>query len=139
MRRFSVQKFKRLPALTLMELLVVLAIIGIIVLMALPNFMGVVNEARSLEAQQQLKHLYTLQKTYHFKKAKFASDLEELRFEQAKLTTEGGNAYYQIEIVSSSPNAFEARAKAVLDFDGDNQFNEWTIDHEQNLVETVPD
>jgi len=139
MTLFNKSSSTRLPALTLMELLVVLAIIGIIVLMALPNFMGVVNEARSLEAQQQLNHLYSLQKSHHIKKAKFSNSLEALRFEHAKLTTEGGNAYYAISIESSSPTAFEARAKAVLDFDGDGQFNEWSINQDHELIEIVPD
>ena len=62
----------RVPALTLMELLVVLAIIGIIVLLALPNFMGVVSDARAMEAQQQLRHLYSLQKTQFFKAAAYS-------------------------------------------------------------------
>jgi type IV pilus assembly protein PilE len=122
-----------------MELLVVLAIIGIIVLLALPNFMGVVSEARSLEAQQQLNHLYLLQRNYFFKEAKYSSDLVEVRFEQAKLSTEGGNANYVIEVIESGVSSFKARAIAIVDFDGDGVFNEWVIDENQKLEETVRD
>ncbi|MFZ6052357.1 type IV pilin protein [Halocola ammonii] len=130
---------RKLPALTLMELLVVLAIIGIIVMMVLPNFMGVVSDARSVEAQQQLKHVYTLQKTQFFKKAKYSSDLEELGFTQEKLASQGGNAYYEIEIVEASSSGFKAKATASQDFDGDGVLNVWTIDQDQNLKEVTKD
>ena len=125
--------------MTLMELLVVLAIIGIIMMMAVPRFMNVVGDARSLEAQQQLKYLYTLQKTYFFRNAKYAMSAEDISYEQPKLTTDGGNAYYKVEIVDASVNAFKAVAVAVVDFDGDGVLNEWSIDHEQNLKEVRKD
>lgn len=133
------KKFARVPGLTLMELLVVLAIIGIIVLLALPNFMSVVSDARAIEAQQQLGHLYSLQKAHFFKAAKYAGDLDEVRFEQPKLSSEGGGANYVIEIIESSQTGFKARARAIVDFDGDGTFNEWVIDQDQKLEETVRD
>lgn len=128
-----------LPALTLMELLVVLAIIGIIVMMAMPRFMNVVSDARSLEAQQQLKYLHTLQKAHFMKNAKYGVDLAEVGFEQEKLATHGGQAMYEIEILSASPSGYTAVARAVVDFDQDGTFNEWTIDHDQNIKETIAD
>ncbi len=122
-----------------MELLVVLAIIGIILMMALPRFMNVVSDARSLEAQQQLKYLYTLQKTYFFRNAKYSADFVAINFEHPKLASEGGNAYYRVEIEDASTTGFVAVATAVVDFDGDGVMNRWTIDQEQRLEETVKD
>ena len=49
--------FKKLKAFTLMELLIVLIIIGILVLLALPNLMPLISKAKSTEAQLQLQQI----------------------------------------------------------------------------------
>jgi type IV pilus assembly protein PilE len=64
---------------------------------------------------------------------------EEIGFVQEKLTTEGGQANYRIEIVEFSPNAYTARAVSVVDFDNDGTFNVWEIDQDKNLKEIVKD
>ena len=118
---------KKLPAFNLTELLVVLVIIGILVLLALPNLMPLISKAKSTEAKLQLSHVYTL------------DNLEEIGFEQEKLVTEEGQANYIIEIVEASSAGFKAIATAVADFDGDGTFNVWEIDQDKKLVETVKD
>jgi prepilin-type N-terminal cleavage/methylation domain len=52
-----------MDAYSLPELLVVLVIIGILVLIALPNLMPLISRAKSVEAQQQLVFLHSLQKS----------------------------------------------------------------------------
>lgn len=132
---------KKLKAYTLTEILVVLVIIGILVLLALPNLLPLITKAKSTEAKVQLEHLSTLQKTYFYEKSKYSADLTEIGFIQEKLTTDGkdGRANYKIEIVKSTNNAFLARATAVTDFDGDGTFNVWEIDQDKNLKEVVAD
>jgi type IV pilus assembly protein PilE len=129
----------RLSAFTLTELLVVLVIIGILVLLALPKLMPLISKAKSTEAQLQLGHLYTLEKSYFFSKSKYGQTFDEVSFEQEKLVTEGGSANYLIEIISASSSEFKARATAVVDFNGNGKFNVWEIDQEKNLVEVVKD
>lgn len=130
---------KRLNALTLMEILIALVIIGILVVMVLPNHSETIAKAKAVEAKMQLEHLYNLQKEYFFYNSKYSGDTEELGFTQELLTTQGGKANYRIEIISSSPGAFKATATAVVDFDQDGSFNVWEMDHEKNLKETVKD
>ncbi|PRD44970.1 type IV pilin protein [Sphingobacterium haloxyli] len=131
----------RLKAYTLTEILVVLVIIGILVLLALPNLMPLITKAKSTEAKMQLQHVQTLQKNYFYERSKYSTDLEEIGFVQERLTTEGndGKANYRIEIVQADNKGFLARATAVVDFDGDGTMNVWEIDQDKNLREVTAD
>lgn len=130
---------KKLHAFTLMELLIVLIIIGILVLLALPNLMPLISKAKSTEAQLQLEHVHTLEKSYFYLHSKYNNNLTEISFEHPKLTSQGGNANYQIEVVEATNNAFKARATAITDFDGDGVFNVWEVDQDKNIKEVTPD
>ncbi len=132
-------RLKRVPGFSLPELLIVLVIIGILVLLALPNLMPLISKTKATEAQLQLGHLHTLEKTYFYMYSKYSSDLDEIGFEQEKLVTDGGKANYQIEITNAGPTSFSARATAVVDFDGDGVFNVWEVDQDKNLKEVVKD
>ena len=128
-----------LKSFTLTEVLVVLIIIGILILLALPNLMPLITKAKATEAKMQLQHVYTLEKNYFYEKSKYSKDLPEISFEQQKLSPQGGQANYRIEIIDAGSNTFKARATAVVDFNGDGNFNVWEIDQEKNLIETTPD
>lgn len=130
---------ERLRAFTLTELLIALVIVGILVYLALPDYSQVISNAKATEAKLQLEHLYSLETTRFYQRSSYSADLQELGFQQQKLVTEGGNANYKVEVVSAGPNAFSARATAVVDFDQDGQFNLWEIDHQKMLKEVVPD
>lgn len=128
-----------LRGFSLPELLVVLVIIGILVLIALPNLMPLISRAKSSEAQQQLTYLHTLQRSHYYTSSRYCSSLDELGFEQSTLVTDGGQANYRIEIVEASEQGFRATATAVVDFDGDGIYNVWEIDQDKTLRETVKD
>jgi len=132
---------KRLAAYTLTEILVVLVIIGILVLLVLPNLLPLITKAKSTEAKLQLNHLQVLEKNYFYEHSKYSKDLVELGFIQEKLSTEGkdAKANYRIEIINASNTGFTARATAVVDFNGDGTFNVWEIDQDKNLKEVTPD
>ena len=131
----------KVTAFTLTELLVVLVIIGILVLLSMPVLMPLISRTRSVEAKQGLKHLHTLQKTYFYEHSRYSDNITAIGFEQEPLVSEGegGKANYLVEIIQSSPTSFQARASAVVDFDGDGQLNVWEIDEQGNLLEVTPD
>lgn len=130
---------RKLNAFTLAELLVVLVIIGILVLIALPNLMPLISKAKSTEAQMQLGHLYNMEKSYFYMYSKYSPDLGDIGFEQEKLVTDDGGANYKIEILDADAGSFKARATSVVDFDGDGIFNVWEIDQEKKLIEVTKD
>jgi type IV pilus assembly protein PilE len=130
---------RRITAYTLQEILVVLVIIGILVMLALPSLMPLISKAKSTEAQLQLNHIYTLQKQYYYMYSKYSDNFEDIGFEHSKLTSDGGSANYQIEIIQADNLSFIATATAIADFDGDGTLNTWQIDQDKNLKEKLKD
>lgn len=129
----------RVSGMTLIELLLVLALIGILLSMAVPKLMPLIGKTKSVEAQMQLKHILNLQRNYFYINSKYTSNLEDLGFEQSKLVTEDGKANYKIEIVEASNKSFLAKAISITDFDQDGQMNVWQINQEEELKELIKD
>ena len=119
---------KKVPAINLQETLIVLAIIGILLLLALPNLMPLITKAKSVEAQTQLKALYNAQSTYRYMHSRFTPNMNELDFEAPRTVKENGTANYQYQMTAADSGSFTARAEAITDFDGDGVFNVWEID-----------
>lgn len=138
-RQLNLPFKRKIKAFSLTEVLVVLVIIGILVLLALPNLMPLITRAKSTEAKVQLEHVYTLEKNHFFERSKYSTDLTDIGFEQEKLTIDGGQANYRIEVIDAGTTSFLARATAVVDFNGNGTFNVWEIDQEKNLKEVVKD
>ena len=136
-RYFKIAKKATVKAYSLTEILIVLCIIGILLLMVLPNQTSVIGQAKAIEAQAMLNQVYGLQKSNFYRFSKYSSTLEELGFEQEPTVEEGGQAVYKIEIVESSNDSFLARATSVTDLDGDGNFNTWEIDQKKILTEVV--
>lgn len=132
-------KQAQLSGMTLIELLLVLALIGILMSMAVPKLLPLIGRTKSMEAQTQLKHVLNLEKNYFFVNSKYSNNLNDIDFEQAKLVTEGGKANYKIELVQAGINSFVAKATAITDFDQDGQMNVWEMNQDEELKELVKD
>lgn len=130
---------RKIPALNLQETLIVLAIIGILLLLALPNLMPLITKAKSIEAQTQLKAIYNAQTTHRYMYSKYSNDLSEIDFESPKTVKENGTANYRYEILNADNASFKARAEAITDFDGDGIFNVWEIDELGNPKQIIKD
>jgi len=126
-------------AFSLAEILIVLAIMGILIMLVVPNNAGVASRTKSLEAQQELKMVHNLQYAYFLQYSKYSPDLTTINYIPHKLVNAGGTANYQINILESSINGFRAQAEAVVDFNGDGKKNMWEIDQEGVLKEIQPD
>ena len=130
---------KKIPAFNLQEMLIVLAIIGILLLIALPSLMPLIGKAKSVEAQIQLKALYHSQETHRFLYSRYSEALQALDFAPPVLVTEGGSANYRYTILEASAQHFLAQAEAVVDFDGDGVYNQWIIDEKGQPTQKIPD
>ncbi len=133
----SISKKAYVKAYSLTEILIVLCIIGILLLMVLPNQTSVISQAKAIEAQAMLNQVYGLEKSHFYRYSKYTGDLEELGFEQEQTVEDGGQAVYRIEIIESSNSSFVARATSVSDLDGDGAFNTWEINDKKVLKEVV--
>lgn len=129
----------KLPAYNLQEVLVVLVIIGILLLLALPNLMPMITKTKSMEAQIQLNHIYNAQTIHRYMYSKFSNDLNEIDFEAPKTVNEGGRSNYNYEIIEASGHTFKARAVAITDFDGDGILNVWEIDESGGPKQMIKD
>lgn len=129
----------RIPAFTLAEALLVMAIIGILMLIALPQFMPLIAKAKSQEAQIQLKFISNLQTQHRYIHSTYSMEFSEIDFEMPKTVKQGGTANYHYEILEATPSSFKARAEAVVDFDGDGTMNIWEIDQDGSPKEIIKD
>jgi type IV pilus assembly protein PilE len=141
-RRASIKrmnnKFKT-KAFSLQEVLIVLLIIGVFMLIALPNLRPLVVKAKSIEAQMQLKFIYNNQTSHRYLYSKYTTDLYELDFEAPKTVKENGTSNYTYEVLSASNTNFIARANAITDFDGDGIFNVWEINENGTPKQIIKD
>lgn len=120
-------------------MLFTLAIIGILLLLALPKLLPLISKAKSMEAQIQLKYIYSLQTQYFYLNSTYADDFDSLDFEAPTTVKENGTSNYVYEIVTSTNNQFKVKATAITDFDRDGVMNEWEIDENGNPKQLVKD
>ena len=132
-RRFLVKAF------SLAEILIVLAIMGILIMLVVPNNAGVASRTKSLEAQQELKMIHNLQYAYFLQFSKYSPDLNTINYMPHKTVVSGGTANYEVSITEASVTGFKAKAEAVVDFNGDGKKNLWEIDQDGVLKEVQVD
>lgn len=129
----------KIKAFSLAEILIVLAIMGILIMLVVPNNAGVASRTKSLEAQQELKMVQNLQYAYFLQFSKYAPDLTTINYIPHKSVTAGGTANYEVSMVEATPAGFKAKAEAAVDFNGDGKKNIWEIDQDGVLKEVQPD
>ena len=110
MKKFSKKGF------TLIELMIVVAIIGILAAIAIPNFMKFQAKSKQSEAKGNLKGIFTSQRAYYQEKQKYSKSVKAIGFQP-----ERGNRYLyaldgsdlvardtEAETVTASSTGFQA-------------------------------
>jgi type IV pilus assembly protein PilE len=117
---------------SLMELLIALVIIAIIAGVAYPKYQKLVTRSKQTEVKNILKAIQLGQDLYHTTHLKYASNLAELDVEIPS------NVVYQYTLITNDQaDEFEVTAKANID--GDAAIDQWTINHRNQLANTIND
>ncbi|MGA1597972.1 MAG: type IV pilin protein [bacterium] len=115
---------------SLIEMMIVVAIIGILATLAYPSLEAYLLRTRQSEAQTTLSAIYTAQKIHYATQQAYATTLDAL-----DVKIESAAVY--LYTLSSSASGFTATATANLDDDA--ALDTWTIDQDKTLQNTIND
>ncbi|MBI2875345.1 MAG: prepilin-type N-terminal cleavage/methylation domain-containing protein [Candidatus Tectomicrobia bacterium] len=115
---------------TLIELMIVVAIIGILAAIAIPNFVKFQAKSQQAEAKAGLGSIRTMQEAYRAENDFYANGISSVGFE-----SKGGNARYTYSSTGNSTNSFDATACGTT---GRVSGDEWTINENGSLTDTDP-
>ena len=134
---------------SLTELMIVVAIIGILAAIAIPNFLQYQAKAKQSEAKRNLVAIHTGEIAYFAEHNNYLDDFNAIGF---AVTGSSQRYYYELGNASSgtlppgctastldnvSPGGFKAAATGNID--GDSTCDVWTIDEQKNLVNVTND
>src|SRR5712692_5534227 len=91
---------------TLIELMIVVAIIGILAAITIPNFIRFQARSKQSEAKSNLKSLFTAQRSFYQEKDRYSNYVDEIGFAPER----GNRYYYQLDTCTKS----ETRAAAAV-------------------------
>ncbi len=115
---------------TLIELMIVVAIIGILAAIAIPNFLAYQKKAITTEAKQELANIRTLEVTYN------ADELTYGSLSSISWALPTGKKRYTYSLSYSSTTFL---GKATGNIDGDSTVDKWTINQNNSMVHATDD
>ncbi|WP_425334913.1 type IV pilin protein [Myxococcus stipitatus] len=101
---------KKKGGFTLIELMIVVAIIGILAAIAIPNFIRFQAKSKQSEAKTNLKAIFTAQKAYFGEKDKYVTDFKVVGFDP-----EPGNRYTYAIDAACVPSAQTVAGRTYAD------------------------
>ena len=108
---------------TLVELMIVVAIIAIISMIAIPMFQNFVKKAKAVEGETALAEIKRLEDHYFVDNLQYSNDLSAMGFNRT------GVSYYSIAILlnGAGPPPFLYQATATANLDGDPDLDAWVF------------
>ncbi len=120
---------------TLIELMIVVAIIGILAAIAIPNFMNYQCKAKQSEAKSNLGNIRTAEEAYYAEKDSYGGTLADIGFD-VKGTDKQVYSYGLTASGTGTTAAFTATATATAG--GKIVGDVWQIDNQGKLTNSTP-
>ncbi len=117
---------------TLIELMIVVAIIGILAAIAIPNFMNYQCKAKQSEAKSNLGAIRTAQEAYYSEKDNYATGNDALVDLGMKTLKDNSDKKYDYHITGDS-SGFGASATGNAKLGSKHSNDKWSIDQNGNL------
>ena len=117
---------------TLTELMIAMALVGILAALATSSFMSIRNRAKSAEARHILAEIRTMEVVYKMENSSYSDSLSAIGF-----TTFSQPTHYAYTVTSSDTTSFTVTAAGDIDSDGVD--DKWTIDEDGKLTHVVVD
>jgi type IV pilus assembly protein PilA len=127
------RKMMQSKGFTLIELMIVVAIIGVLAAIAIPNYMSYTCKAKQSEAKQALASIRTMQEAFKAENDHYSDSLNGTN-SIGWAGVKGKNVRYTYS-TENSTGAFNATATEIAQdtFGDDTTQDVWTIDHEGDL------
>ncbi|MCP4987505.1 MAG: prepilin-type N-terminal cleavage/methylation domain-containing protein [Colwellia sp.] len=104
------QKSTKQIGFTLIEVMMTLAIIGVLAAMAYPSYVDFVTSSNRTEGQRELLRFANLQEQYFVDYRTYGADLKKLGKSSEEISTE--HDHYTIKVQAANATTFELRAIA---------------------------
>jgi len=126
---------------TLTEILIAVAIIGVLAALAIPRFMPSTGQAKQSEARQILKQVYVMQRAHHQEEDTYACNGAT-----ASASNPNGFVALGVQIMSSARYTYTLAADsstftctATANLDDDATIDTWTVDESGTVTNTIDD
>ena len=95
---------------SLIELLITIAVVGILASVAYPSYSAFITKTNRTEAQRELLRLANVQEQYYVNEGRYAQSMTELGYDEAEYKTASGN--YALYVSASNTTSFTLTAEA---------------------------